>query len=83
MCRLATASRLEIRPGWHEEGKRGSRTGPDIKLGEQGQWWTPIVWDVTDEMEGDQDEDRLDWHKSCALRPIRDTSKGDQHEKSH
>lgn len=48
--------RIRIRRGWYEEGKRGTRLGPDVFVG--GQFWTPVLWG---------DEDDPTFHKAAGL----------------
>jgi len=52
-------TRLQIAPGWYEEGKKGTVVGHDVFV---EQFWTPILWD---------DEDDPDFHKAIGLEKER------------
>ena len=56
-----TIARVRIRPGWHDEGKSGTRAGYEIFVGTMG--WTPVVWD---------DEEDPGWCKTHGLVEVND-----------
>lgn len=58
MARHYKRTRIQVRAGWDEAGRKGWRLGPDVYIHQD---WTPVLWD---------DEEDPTFHKSAGLEPI-------------